>query len=62
MDLVSEDRLEKLQTLRSEGTRFYGLRIGLNQHPWSRTLIRSRLSDTLIHKYINKVILTYDIL
>ena len=34
MDLVSEDRLEKLQTLRSEGTRFYGLRIGLNQHPW----------------------------
>ena len=34
MDLVSEDRLEKLQILRSEGTRFYGLRIGLNQHPW----------------------------
>ena len=31
---AGEDRLEKLQTLRSEGTRFYGLRIGLNQHPW----------------------------
>ena len=34
MNLVSEDRLEKMQTLRSEGTRFYGLRIGLNQHQW----------------------------
>ena len=34
MDLVSEDRLEKLQTIRSEGTRFYGLRIGLNKHQW----------------------------
>lgn len=34
MDLVSKDRLEKLQTIRSEGTRFYGLRIGLYKHQW----------------------------
>lgn len=34
MDLVSGDRLEKMQALRSEGTRFYGLRIGLNKHQW----------------------------
>ncbi len=34
MNLTSKDRIEKMQHLRSEGTHFYGLRIGLNQHPW----------------------------
>lgn len=34
MNLTSKDRIEKMQNLRSEGTHFYGLRIGLNQHPW----------------------------
>jgi hypothetical protein len=34
MDLVSVDRLDKIQELRAEGTRFYGLRIGLNKHQW----------------------------
>lgn len=34
MNQTSKDRIEKMQHLRSEGTHFYGLRIGLNQHPW----------------------------
>lgn len=36
MKLVSRDRLDKLQRLRSEGTRFYGLRIGLYKHDWEK--------------------------
>ena len=34
MNLVSKDRLDKLQNLRLEGTRFYGLRTGLYKHEW----------------------------